>query len=296
MKVGVVIPFLSGTLNAYVPSLTASLDNFKSAFEQLVIIAVEQNVLDSELDLKEYETYETLFPDFQFEHVLLSRPNVSKARNVGVDIARIRGCTHLVFHDLTLFYPLATLHYFKELPANTLGLVRPEFSEHANFEEQRQIEPNVKKVQVASLSPLKDTYVWCYFFTMNSVKRFDESIGPGASELYKSGEDTLMIADLVVANGEMTIHQSNELSVIHPPRPSDFSKHLLYAAGAGHVYARLIRIKKYREVIGLPYLLLQTSLFFGNAFFRCVLFKKNSLSILIRRINSFVYTFFSRTL
>lgn len=112
---------------------------------------------------------------------------------------------------------------------------------------------------------------------------FNEKFGPGEFSSFTSGEDFLFLLDY------FTLHPHKKYfprfvgeSILHPPRPTDFSKHLAYAFGQGKTHQ--IYFIKNKNI----YAVWRCFIFFGNAIFRVLLFKRKSLKILLLRIKGFL--------
>lgn len=273
MKIMLVIPCLYNDLIHYSKSLFDSVSNFKKEFDNVLIFLVVQggkdkadiqNIIDKLYDINVSIVLECV--DWR---------NVSRARNLGVNYARKYNYTHMVFHDISLYYPEDTCRYFKSNVCLDKSVkVKANFTDH--------IPLNTKQTYFESIrfNPIYECYVWCWMFYVKDITYlFDEGIGPGDTTVYKSGEDVKFLFDNFSMLYQSTYIQPKQLCVCHPPRDSSFDKHLTYAKGQGFLFRYLINRYPMRLRVWIDLIL-----FFGNAIYRVLLCKKNSLLILKERM------------
>lgn len=204
---------------------------------------------------------------------------VSKARNNCIEKAIGLDVNYIVFHDASIRWPIESVKFLFENKDVLIPVkVRPHFS-LTNIELQDKEERKERDV-----NPIYDTYIWSYLLHVANLKglRFDEEIGPGNNTTYKSGEDVLFLFDYFSIAQSFTVLECSTRFVYHPPRPENYEKHLIYAAGQGRLFRVLLnRYPSYgliRDII----------LFFGNALVRCFLWKPKSMKILLLRLSGFI--------
>lgn len=203
---------------------------------------------------------------------------ISNARNLCIEKAIELNCQFVLFHDASIFWTQVASEFIYKNRYLT-PKVNICFSDEVKKLNMYTFDGKKSKV-----NPIYDTYVWSYLFKLKDIYslQFNINFGPGENTVYKSGEDALFLFDVFNKKKSYKVYKSNENIVIyHPPRDSDFSKHLLYAKGQGKIFR--ILLNKYFSL----FLLKDIILFFGNAMFRCLLLKKNSFKILIQRVSGF---------
>ena len=224
------------------------------------------NIIDSNFGLLNYNV------------IYLAETGISVARNRCIDEANRINCKWIVFHDATIYWPAHSARFlYQQRLSNVTPKLKLRFSEISDCENYNY-ESSVK-----SINPIYDTYIGSMLLNLDIIDslRFNELHGPGIKTIYKSGEDVLFSYDYFSQKGSFKVCEANELEIYHPPRLNDYEKHKIYARGQGRVFR--ILLSKYFSLR----LVFDSILFFGNAIFRCVLFKKNSFTILSERIVGF---------
>lgn len=225
-------------------------------------------------DLIDYD-FGSLNVEVKYESFL----GISHARNLCIEKATDLNSQFVLFHDASIYWTKIAAEFIFE-NRNVTPKVNICFSDEIKNSDVYVLDGNKSKV-----NPIYDTYVWSYLFKLKDIYslQFNINFGPGQNTVYKSGEDVLFLFDVFNQKKSFNVYKSNRNIVIyHPPRDSDFSKHLLYAKGQGKIFR--ILVNKYLSL----YLLKDIILFFGNAIFRCLLMKKNSIKILLQRVSGFL--------
>ena len=279
MKILVVTPVLLSELGDNIERLYASYKNLREAFNNdcIFLLVVQcENFNDIERQKNKIEC------KFGAEVIMTNVLNVSKSRNLGIIKSKEYKCSHVIFHDCSIFYPLNSCLFFsKYAQEDTTPKLKVDFSEKIEYSKHDVLD-NDFSIKVVNINPIYDSYVWSYLFKVEKLNiYFDETIGPGNKTHYKSGEYVLFLFSYFLSIRSSEVKESNYLFVKHPPRPSDYSKHLLYAEGQGYLFRNLLfRYPSFRVVKGFLF-------FFANALFRTLIFRKNSLSILKLRLRGF---------
>jgi len=220
-----------------------------------------------------------VFDDDANIHVYyLSILGISNARNKCIEEANKLECKWIIFHDATIFWPHEAVKFIFE---HKLSLVPPKIK--LQFSDSITEQPQLFDYTKRKINPIYDTYVGSILYSIEDIGtlRFNENHGPGENTTYKSGEDVLFAFDYFTLKKNFEVLESDHLVIYHPPRPTNFEKHRLYARGQGRVF-RLLLSKYFSFQLAVD-----TVLFFGNAVIRCMLFKKNSFSILRDRLAGF---------
>ena len=110
MKLLLVIPCLKDELVNFRDTLLESLLNFNKEFEEIsaFIVVQGQGNEHNPADIFEY-----IRPQVTIFDECVSWKNASKARNMGIVFAKENNYTHIVFHDIALFYPITTCKFFR---------------------------------------------------------------------------------------------------------------------------------------------------------------------------------------
>lgn len=217
--------------------------------------------------------------DDKYIHVYyLSILGISYARNKCIEEANKFNCKWIIFHDATIFWPQEAVEFIFK---HRLSLEPPKIK--LRFSDGIAKQPQLFEYTKRKINPIYDTYVGSILYDLQCIGtlKFNENHGPGNNTTYKSGEDVLFSFDYFTSMKNFEVLESNHLAIYHPPRPTNFEKHRLYARGQGRVF-RLLLSKhiSFRLVV-------DSLLFIGNAITRCILFKKNSFSILRDRLAGF---------
>ncbi|MDK9606492.1 hypothetical protein [Lelliottia wanjuensis] len=256
--------------------LLQSLINLHSVFGDECIVYVvlqDENIKDD------------FFPESDIDWIIIRKikyMGVSNARNLCIEKSIECGAKHILFHDATIYWSYTAAQFmFDQKTKIETPKVHLCFSDS---HDSRKVTDLLTDVEVRQINPIYNTYVGSYLLRVSNIKnnRFNNNYGPGSKTQYKSGEDVLFLFDYFKDNNLVVIPRSNNVVIYHPPRPSDYSKHLLYAYGQGALFRELLKNHKSGK------LLLDCLLFFGNAFARCFFFKKNAFSILLNRLKGFI--------
>ncbi|WP_318480491.1 hypothetical protein [Photobacterium leiognathi] len=203
---------------------------------------------------------------------------VSNARNLCIKKALEIGAEYILFHDASICWTEDAANFIFRYK-DVMPKVNVSFSDGIKKYDCLDLIGSKRKV-----NPIYDTYVWSYLFKLDDISglKFNLDFGPGQNTNFKSGEDVLFLFDVFSIRQSYNVFESEKkIMIYHPPRDSDFSKHLLYAKGQGKMFrillARFLSFSIVKDII----------LFFGNAIFRCLLLKKNSLKILLQRVSGF---------
>lgn len=279
MKILCIIPCLANEPYKYKESLLASTGRLSKCFgSDIHFVAIIQPNTNASSDLTE-NVEASFFKQFNnFSVVNLTYRSVSKARNIGIDFAEKHQFTHIYFHDVSI-----------ELTESTCAILKSDgmhpslaFSFQAKFVGANTTDQLKKLSKPSKALPLYKPYVWTYIIPLKLIAdlRFNEDFGPGDGTNYKSGEDLLFLYEILIKT-DFSVIENNSAIAFHPPREKNYTKHLNYAKGQG-LTLRLL-INKHKRISDLIYCFL----FFGNAIFRCLFLKQNSIKILKNRASGF---------
>ena len=280
MKLLVITPILYSELDENIDSLYRSYNNLRKIFcdECIFLMIVQSKTFDGTNWKKD-----NLELKLGAEVVITNTLNVSIARNLGIIKSKKENFSHVIFHDCSLFYSLDScvfLHKYAE--GNSIPKVKVSFSNKSCYLKKEVLLGNQLSYTTRNINPIYDPCIGAYIFKVkNLTNLFDESLGPGSDTYYKSGEDVLFLFSYFFYINSFIALESNSLFVKHPPRPLDFSKHLLYAEGQGYLFRNLLF--KYTSIR----LVKDLFLFFLNGIFRVIMLRKNSLTILKLRFQGF---------
>lgn len=272
-KESVVIAFCSlyNDWISYKDNIIKSFLNLNDAFHGecffiLCIQDVGDHTIDSNLGLKNYNV------------IYLTEKGISLARNRCIDEAQSMNYKWIIFHDATIYWPANAARFIYE---QRLSEIPPKLK--LRFGEVNDCEIDNYESSIRTINPIYDTYIGAMLLNLNVIDflRFNELHGPGDKTIYKSGEDVLFSFDYFYQKRNFKVCEASELEIYHPTRLNDFEKHKVYARGQGRVFRVLL--SKYFSL----QLVFDSILFFGNAIFRCFLYKKNSFAILRERIVGF---------
>ncbi|BBU98261.1 hypothetical protein KYI78_12040 [Providencia rettgeri] len=248
-----------------------SIDNLACAFNyNCNVLIVIQNKSFSTISLRA-EKYHI---EVQYENEL----NVSNARNICIEKALHYNSKYTLFHDASIYWSKNAANFINFNKGNT-PKVNVIFNNNLDNIDLNYLNSSIKKI-----NPIYEPFVWSYLFNTKDISElhFDTNFGPGENTRYKSGEDVIFLFDFFERKKNNQIVVPNEnVYVYHPPRESDYSKHLLYAEGQGKMFRVLI--KKHPSIR----IYLDLCLFFGNGIYRLLLCRKNSHKILYKRLNGF---------
>lgn len=257
----------------YKNQLTESFFNLDHAFNgncffYLVIQGDQFDLIDSD------------FGNINIEVKYESFLGISNARNLCIEKATDLKLQFVLFHDASIYWTkIAAEFIFKN--RDLTPKVNIYFSD--NIKEVYNSDYNMNG-EGRKVNPIYDAYIWSYLFKLEDVSKlkFNLNFGPGQRTHYKSGEDVLFLFDVFDRRKSYNIYESDKkITIYHPPREKNLSKHLLYAKGQGKIFQ--ILLTRYLSF----FILKDIILFFGNAIFRCLLLKKNSFKILLQRVSGF---------
>lgn len=263
----------------YKNSLYSSLMNIYSAFngDCLVYIVVQSGgYFDTSSDFLDEEWI--VVENTQYM-------GVSNARNMCIDIALENSSKFIIFHDASIHWSRSAAEFvYANKEINATPCVKVLFADDFNISGDLKSKTNEVLSEIKNNNPIYNSFVWSYLFRLDAINliRFNLSFGPGQYTKFKSGEDVLFLFEYFTVNRKIIVPKNGDCCVIHPPRPTDYSKHLLYAYGQGALFRKLLN--KHYSI----QLLADIMLFFGNAIFRCITFRKNAFPILIGRLKGFI--------
>jgi hypothetical protein len=252
-----------------------SIENFISIFGSDVFFLF---VFQSKCPRSSPQNDFSFLPATQYELVLTSYFSVSRARNYALIFAKKMRFTKIIFHDSSLIYTSTYLSWIKLRKSVKILSTKFCFSDSVDVEASSVSESNV------TFDVFDNGFVCSYVFSMDAdLPYFDERFGPGEESFYSSGEDFLFLREFFKKNPFLKdLARFDGVGILHPPRHSDYSKHLAYAEGQGKIHQIILLEDKNL------YAVWRSFLFFGNAIFRTISFKENSLKILVRRIKGFL--------
>lgn len=216
-----------------------------------------------------------------FEIFAVDYLSVSRARNESIAFAKHRNCDFIIFHDSSLVYTSQYVSWMQErLTKNQLISTKYKFTDDLTDVDSKMDE------RLVQFDDFADIFVCSYVFPMSATfPLFDLRFGPGEASTYESGEDFLFLREFFKSNRHLKRFLRFEGNgILHPPRPKNLIKHLAYAEGQGKIHQIYLCEEK------SLYAMWRCALFFGNALFRVVLFRKNAIRILGLRIKGFLDT------
>lgn len=260
--------------------LFQSLKNLYSAFKTNCVVYI---VLQSD---SACEISEGFYGEEWIKLVNIHYMGISNARNLCIEKAQSISAKYIIFHDASLYWtPSAAEFIFKYKEHPVTPCVNISFEDHVEPHICRGLtkHTNVMSSKITKNNPIYNSFVWSYLFRVADINssRFDLNFGPGDSTIFKSGEDVLFLFEYFSKDKRVIMPRNSGVLISHPPRPGDFSKHLLYAYGQGALFRKLVK-----EHFNIR-LLIDVVLFFGNAIFRCIMLRKNAFPILINRLKGF---------
>ncbi|EMK6668397.1 hypothetical protein V9J75_001873 [Vibrio fluvialis] len=275
MKLLVGITLLSREYKANKGVLAKSISNISNDCK-LLNVPVDFVFVEQSEDVFSERSDEYLYDNMQI--VKTNYCSISNARNILIDHAKSNFYDYIIFHDVSIFFPK---HSVKFLLENVVHGITPKLKVFFG-----DVEGDVggSKDKSRRIIPFYDPYIWSYLIKVKDIHSiFDLDLGPGVDTKYKSGEDVLFLYQYFSAIGSFDVIESGSKKVYHPKRLDDYSKHLLYSKGQGALYRRVFKMRVE------PYVYLCIFIFFLNAIRRVVLLKKNSIKILLNRVNGFFY-------
>lgn len=269
------VPILSSEIYKYSHRLFLSFTNFTTILNDKVFFhfVIQE---DDPFDLHDFKKQ---FNSFNCEYILTKFQSVSNARNIAIDIFLDSvKFDKLVFHDAGIIYSQHFLQYVNNNATVPIIYAKPFFTNDFLVSSG-----NINK-SISTFNPFAHGFVCGFIFTRDCIfPKFNIDYGPGSNSLFKSGEDFLFLNKFFDLNPSLVLFPVFSASVLHIPRPPDFSKHLLYAFGQGKIHQiYLLENKSF-------YALYRLLLFFGHAFLNLFLLKKHSFSILLLRVKGFLH-------
>ena len=278
MSLGIVTPVMDSQLTAYRTVFLTVMQNLREAdvAAELVVVVQSKGGADR-LDLDFLRTPGVVV-------LTTTRFSASAARNLGLDRLQATEPRFVCFLDSDAIPSVGLLRsvrsYFDGSDRILIG--RAHWHEGNGDGHFSDVTPG-RSASIGRV--LFSTYLWSTFLPTSYVFgpgiRFDESIGPGEDTRLKSGEDILLLSQVVVTH-EIDKALIFDACTLHPQRPSDFSKHLTYAEGQGALFVRLLRSRLPRSLKAR--VIASFGLFLGNALVRVITFRKRSLPILRLRV------------
>lgn len=260
----------------YNENLIASLLNIYNAFngDCTAFIVLQDKSLHETISV--HETYSWIY--IQTTNVM----GVSNARNLCIETSIKLNSHYLLFHDATIYWPLSTASFMYTYKSS--GITPRVSVKFCELTALTSDELSYKNTVLIKTNPMYNTYVGSYLLEVGKIGqlRFDVNFGPGESTKFKSGEDVLFLFKYFRTDNHVIAPNDSSLAVYHPPRPKDYSKHLLYAYGQGALFRELFRSDFNFQ------LLLDFILFFGNASLRCLILRKNAFKIFWNRLKGFI--------
>jgi hypothetical protein len=273
----VAITLIDSDWVAFQRSIIPSIGNFEKYFgDDVFFYFVLQTKGDVQIDVEKLGVDPS-----QVDVSYVAHFSVSAARNRAIDFGIAKGFDSIIFHDASILYAPKGCAFFHDNYLAGLARCRSSFSESISRDQDCETSYCARVVRVGGIHT---AYVWTYCFPLRTVcVRFDERFGPGESTRFKCGEDVLFIRAYLKANKIDKVLEMSDVGVLHPPRPSDFSKHLAYAFGQGKLHRTILLDDR------SPAALLDVVAFFGNALLRVILLRRNARQILKFRIAGFLH-------
>jgi len=263
----------------YQRSLFKSLNNFMVSFGDSVFFIIVFQDKDRN-SFNYFGTFLKSFPEKSYFFKEVGYLSVSRARNDAIKYAKLNGFNRFIFHDVSLVYTLDYLNWVKRQSSSNLLSGSYEFTDDLDSPGTNE------SSSIVEFNSFRDNFVCSYVFPLNAkLPSFDERFGPGESSVFTSGEDFLFLRRFFQLNSDMhSFLRFRGIGILHPPRPTDYSKHLAYAKGQGKIHQIYLLEEK------SLYAVWRCVLFFGNALCRTLLLKRNWLKILSLRLKGFFDT------
>lgn len=280
-KLSVITPMLNEELDNYIEGFSKyhhSSINLISQFTEFILIIQGEKEPDSDIIKK-------LLKIFSPTIIFSTIKSTSHARNIGIEyITKKQAQTEkVIFLDSDSFIDQKSWTKIYEICQNSENLIH---ETKINWD-VNSTPPIIQEVVNADISKklwqnrMFRTYLWSLIIPTDLVirkkLRFDEKLGPGEKTLFKSGEDTLFLLELLQNYPMKFIHIHSNIYVHHPDRPSDNSKQLTYAFGQGNLF-KLLFSKNKNKLFSI-YLLFWLLLFIGNTIFMVASLKPNAIEI-----------------
>lgn len=255
--------------------LRLSVENFLDVFSnnvQFLLFLQTNDRIDSFVD--------KFVEDYKSSLVVVKSDifSVSHARNVIIDYAVTGGFDNFIFHDSSVIFVKQYLQWVAERGGR--NLIYTDFS----YTNEVSVTECVPEKRVVHFSPFKHSYVCGYIFPVTAdLGLFNLDFGPGYNTRYKCGEDFLFLWDFFEhrADSKSIIYYKG-IGLVHPPRPTDYSKQATYAFGQGKIHK--IFLLKEKSL----YAFWRCLLFFGNALLKSLSLRPGWFVIFKDRIRGFL--------
>lgn len=279
---GIVIPVLEEELEGFRGNLCRLKNHLHQAqIEKYQICVIVQTLNQILLEASDNVIYKKV-----------SYHSVSHARNVGLDAMALK-CEYLYFLDQDALPSLRLLEQAKENMDKKLDVWSGKIfwtsdtCVHCSHEESKNILLNSFFVPF-------NTFLGCYFFKSELVSshdlRFNENLGPAEDTYLKSGEDILFICEFFSKNKIFYYLSYPNLKVLHPKRPSDNSKTLMYLDGQAAIAKHCVSSKEMILRIRLAWVV-YFCLFIINGFKKFIFNEASGLLVFKARICTLVAKF-----
>lgn len=216
-----------------------------------------------------------------FDCIETHQPSLSAKRNVGVKYAHRHNFDFCYFQDSFVYCSESFVRASNQFLESRFDFMYSNI-EWSDYRENEESVPMIGSSREVDSSVLRG-FLWRYFFRVHALDGvlFNESVGVGADTRIQAAEDSLFLLRMNQRNPKWLVSFYPNSLVFHPPRPSDFSKHVKYS------YAQAVF---FRYLIGQQisvHAIAQVVLFFGNAIYRYIRCLPNSKQILLERIKGF---------
>lgn len=261
-------------------TLWQSFDNIASSFDGDCLFYVVLQGSDFSFDINKPAHINIEFNKISFL-------GVSNARNMCIEKACEVNTRFIMFHDASVFWPRSAAtfmyaHRNNDTPVR-VNLVYKKI-DNVLLSDENHHERAMASLFNRKVNPIYAHCVGAFLFKVKdlSTLRFDTRFGPGQNTRFKSGEDVIFLFDYFSKMKSYWSYEAKDVFIYHPPRGNDYSKHLTYAFGQGRMFKVLLHrhqmFSLYKDIL----------LFFGNALFRCLILRENSLRIFMRRVRGFL--------
>lgn len=222
----------------------------------------------------------------------VSYRSVSHARNIGLDALAFK-CEYLYFLDQDALPSLELLKQAKENMNKKLDVWSGKIFWTSDTCNDCSNEGSSNILLNSFFMPF-NTFLGCYFFKSSLVSSygliFNENLGPAEDTYLKSGEDILFICKFFSKNKIYNYLFYPNLKVLHPKRPADNSKTLMYLDGQAAVAKHCISSHEFIFRIRLA-MFVYFCLFIVNGLKKFIFNEASGLLIFKARILSLVTRF-----
>ena len=222
----------------------------------------------------------------------VSYRSVSHARNIGLDALAFK-CEYLYFLDQDALPSLKLLKQAKENMNKKLDVWSGKIFWTSDTCNDCSYEDSNNILLNSFFMPF-NTFLGCYFFKSSLVSShgliFNENLGPAEDTYLKSGEDILFICEFFSKNKIFYYLSYPNLKVLHPKRPSDNSKTLMYLDGQAAVAKHCVSSQELIFRIRLAWFV-YFCLFIINGFKKFIFNEASGLFIFKARVRTLVTRF-----